>query len=291
MLILLSHLGLSVDEQIATRYSEFDVIIGSHTHHLLEHGKRVKGSLLAAAGKYGQYIGKIDLELSKHNVITSQARVTMTKQLPENAGDHEEISGYLEQGESLLKKQKIAKIPNDLSVDFENNTHLVHVGLKAIQEAAGTKASLLNTGLFLTGINAGIVDRNQMHEMLPHAMHVMKVTLSGENLIRLVREVEKNRNFLRRFPLKGMGFRGKIFGEIFYDGIEYDPVNQQVFFDGKPVDVFKRYSIASLDHYLFIPFFPTIEIAGDNELMYNRFFRDVVSDYLSKHYPIDSKEG
>lgn len=286
VLVLLSHLGLSVDEQIATRYPQFDVIIGSHTHHLLEHGKRIKESLLAAAGKYGRYIGKIDLELADHRIITSQARVVVTNQLPERQTDHDEIEGYRKRGEQLLTKQTLANIPRDLSVDFENDTRLINVGLKAIEEAAGVPASLLNTGLFLTGIDAGIVNKNQLHEMLPHAMHVMKVTLSGTDLIRLVREVEKNRNFLRRFALKGMGFRGKIFGEVYYDGIEYDPINQQVIYLGQPVDVFKRYSIASLDHYLFIPFFPTIEIAGHNELMYNEFFRDVVADYLGKHYPI-----
>lgn len=287
VLVLLSHLGLSVDEQIATRFSDFDVIIGSHTHHLLEHGKRVKGTLLAAAGKYGQYIGKIDLELADHQVINSQARVAVTEHLPEEPTDHVEIESYRTRGEQLLKQQQIARIPVDLSVDFENSTKLINVGLKAIQEATGAEAALLNTGLFLTGINAGIVNRNQMHEMLPHAMHVMKVTLSGANLIRLIREVEKNRNFLRRFPLKGMGFRGKIFGEVHYDGIEFDPIQQQVFYRGEPVNIFEQYTIASLDHYLFIPFFPTIEIAGKNELMYNKFFRDVVSDYLTKHFPID----
>ena len=286
VLVLLSHLGLSVDEQIATRFSDFDVIIGSHTHHLLEHGKRVKGTLLAAAGKYGQYVGKIDLELSDHQLISSQARVVVTQDLPEQERDRDEIEGYRRSGEALLTQQQIAEIPSDLSVDFENSPELINVGLNAIQEATGAHAALLNTGLFLTGLPAGIVNRNQLHEMLPHSMHVMKITLAGADLIRLVREVEKNRNFLRRFPLKGMGFRGKIFGEVYYDGIEFDPLNQQVLYRGAPVDIFKQYTVASLDHYLFIPFFPTIEIAGQNELRYNEFFRDVVGDYLTKHYPL-----
>lgn len=43
-------------------------------------------------------------------------------------------------------------------------------------------------------------------------MHLLNVTLGGNDLIRLVLEIEKNRNFLRNYPMKGMGFRGKILG-------------------------------------------------------------------------------
>lgn len=286
VLILLSHLGITVDEKIAASFPEFNVIIGSHTHHLLEHGKRVGQSLLAAAGKYGQYIGKIDLELEDHKISAAQARVTVTEHLPSEPDDNVEIMGYLQQGEQLLAKQQIAKIPTALSVDFENDLSLVNSGLEALKESTNTDIAMLNTGLFLNGLDEGIVNRNQLHEMLPHAMHVMKVTLLGSDLIRLVREIEKNRNFLRRFPLKGMGFRGKIFGEIHYAGLEFKQQTNQVTSNGKPIDIFRQYTLATLDHYLFIPFFPTIEIAGKNELMYNKFFRDVFGNYLMKHFPI-----
>lgn len=72
-----------------------------------------------------------------------------------------------------------------------------------------------------------------------------------------------------------MGFRGKIFGEIHYAGLEFKQQTKQVTSNGKPIDIFEQYTLATLDHYLFIPFFPTIEIAGKNELMYNKFFLEM----------------
>lgn len=119
----------------------------------------------------------------------------MTEHLPSEPDDDAEIVGYLQQGEQLLAKQQIAKIPTALSVDFENDLSLVNSGLEALKESTNTDIAMLNTGLFLNGLDEGIVNRNQLHEMLPHAMHVMKVTLLGSDLIRLVREIEKNRNF------------------------------------------------------------------------------------------------
>lgn len=41
------------------------------------------------------------------------------------------------------------------------------------------------------------------------------------------------------------------------------------------------------DHYLFIPFFPTLEIVGHNEILYDENLRDVFGDYMAKHYPIN----
>lgn len=286
VLVLLSHLGLNTDEKIAEHFPEFDVIIGSHTHHLLEHGKRVNHSLLAAAGKYGQYIGKIDLEIKDNQIVSSQARVTVTEHLPEKLEDQQQVDDYMKLGESLLSQQMVAKVNRPFSVDFERDNSLIKLGLSAIKETAHTDAAILNTGLFLDGLDEGIVNRNQLHKMLPHAMHLMQVELNGVDLIRLVREIEKNRAFLRKFPLKGMGFRGKIFGEIEYDGIEYNKNTKEVRFHGSSIDLYRQYTIATLDHYLFIPFFPTIEIAGKNKLMYNMFFRDVFGEYLKKHYPI-----
>jgi hypothetical protein len=47
--------------------------------------------------------------------------------------------------------------------------------------------------------------------------------------------------------------------------------------------------VGTLDHYLFVPFFPTIEIMGDNQIMFPDFLRQIVARYLTKHYPIESE--
>ncbi|HAR1653438.1 TPA: bifunctional metallophosphatase/5'-nucleotidase, partial [Enterococcus faecium] len=98
--------------------------------------------------------------------------------------------------------------------------------------------------------------------------------------------IEKNRQFLRNYPMKGMGFRGKIFGQMVYNGIMYDSVNHQVFWKNKPVDPTKNYTFTTVDHLMFVPFFPTIEIVGKNEFLFPEFIRSVVGDYLKAHYPI-----
>lgn len=83
--MLLSHLGLPTDRLLARQFPQLDVIIGSHTHHLLVHGEKVNHSLLAAAEKWGHYIGEITLTIDgSHRIVASQAKVIKTADLPSN---------------------------------------------------------------------------------------------------------------------------------------------------------------------------------------------------------------
>lgn len=286
-IILLSHLGIGEDQRIAELYPMISVIIGSHTHHLLPQGKVVRNTLLAAAGKYGQYIGHIELEIEKNKIIAANATVkeTATIKAPEN--ETEMIESYEIKGHQLLNEQVIAAIPATFSVNWQGKSELVEIGLEALKEYAHTDAAILNAGLFMQPLIEGTITKDDLHKILPHPMRILRCTLDGENLIRMIYEMEKNRLFLRNFPIKGIGFRGKVFGEICYNGVAYDKMTGEVSWLGKPIEQSKQYTFATVDHFMFIPFFPTIEIKGENEVLFPYFIRNVVGQYLKKHYPTD----
>lgn len=75
LIICLSHLGGDKnakevnDFEIARKSSNIDVIIGGHSHTMLENAreKSIKGKnvIIAQVGKSGLYLGKIELELTK----------------------------------------------------------------------------------------------------------------------------------------------------------------------------------------------------------------------------------
>lgn len=79
VLILLSHLGIDTDFMIAANYPEIQVILGSHTHHLFKDGEKINHVQLAAAGKYGQYIGEVHLFVDTDTKqVTSYAKTIET---------------------------------------------------------------------------------------------------------------------------------------------------------------------------------------------------------------------
>ncbi|HFC9341230.1 TPA: bifunctional UDP-sugar hydrolase/5'-nucleotidase [Enterococcus hirae] len=287
ILVLMSHLGIQDDRQIAQELPSIDVILGSHTHHLLIDGQIVNGVQLAAAGKYGQYVGEVHLTVDEHkNIIQKSARAIPTETMTTFIEDEQESQDYLTKGHELLAAKKVAKLPYDLSVDIFSEHSFIYEALEAAKYRGQTQGAMLNSGLFLTGLPAGLINQDQLHTALPHPMHLLNVTLKGSDLIRLVLEIEKNRAFLRNYPIRGMGFRGKIFGQVVYSGISYDAVNHQVHWLNQPIDNERRYTFTTVDHFMFVPFFPTIEIAGENEFLFPEFIRSVVGEYLNAHYPI-----
>lgn len=286
VLIVMSHLGINVDRWLAKHYPVIDVIIGSHTHHLLVNGEVKNGVLLAAAGKYGEYVGQINLTIDDaHRVCRSQARTVATSQLPVVATDAAEIAGWQRQGEQLLSQQVIANVPQQLRPHWHHQSELTALGLKAITSYAGTDLGMLNGGLFMRDLPAGAVNLNDLHTMLPHAMHVIRVSLTGEELWRLIYEMELVRPFLNKFPIRGMGFRGQVFGVIQYQGLRWQATTHRLLVNGRPVDPARTYQIALLDHHLFIPFFPTLNISGKTTILADQLLRTVVGNYLATQYP------
>lgn len=69
VIICLSHLGVKPDYEMAHGSNDIDVIIGGHSHSLLENAteknKVGKSVIIAQMGKSGLYLGKVELELEK----------------------------------------------------------------------------------------------------------------------------------------------------------------------------------------------------------------------------------
>ncbi|PIO83167.1 multifunctional 2',3'-cyclic-nucleotide 2'-phosphodiesterase/5'-nucleotidase/3'-nucleotidase [Loigolactobacillus backii] len=281
VLVLLSHLGITMDQRIAAKYPEFDVIMGGHTHHLLPTGLLIGKTMVAAAGRFGDHVGHVQLILNKeHQVQQSVASVVTTTELPSEADDEAEISGYLTAGHEQLASHVITQLPHALTSKPIGHSTLMDVSLAAVARAAKTEVALLNTGVFLGDFAAGPVTADDLHTVLPHAMHLLRVTLRGTDVWRLIMEIEKNRQFLQHYQLHGLGFRGKVFGDMVYKGITVNSLSRTVYWLGKPLDPEATYTLAGMDTYLYFQFFPTISIVGDSEVLFPGVLRNAVASYL-----------
>ena len=77
--VALTHIGLAQDARLAEEFPEIDIIIGGHSHHLIEEAVLVNGVLIAQAGgnphvvsdDHPVYLGKIIVTL-KNGVITDK---------------------------------------------------------------------------------------------------------------------------------------------------------------------------------------------------------------------------
>lgn len=276
-IVLLSHLGLPTDRDIAHAFPAIDVILGAHTHHVLPEGERIGSTLLAAAGRHGDHVGEVTLTFSDAGLET-KAIVHPVGEMARLFEDGSEIKAYQTLGDDKLSHEVVAEMPRTYTTGVHDENRVIDLGLAAIKEATQTEIAMLSTGLFLTDLPAGMVTKKTLHDMLPHAIHPMRTTLLGRDLIRLAQEVDKNKAFLRMHRQKGMGFRGREFGTIVFDGLTWH--DNHYYVHDEPIDLERPYQIGSLDHYLFVPYFPTLEIAGENEMMYDQVLRETFGSYL-----------
>ena len=66
--ILLSHLGMALDNKIAEGFEEIDIIIGGHSHILMKEPTVVYGTLIHTCGAYGKYLGYLEIELKASSI-------------------------------------------------------------------------------------------------------------------------------------------------------------------------------------------------------------------------------
>lgn len=64
-LLVLSHVGLSLDRKLAERVPRIDLILGGHSHDTLFAPEVVNGVPIVHAGPYGQYVSRT--EMRSHN--------------------------------------------------------------------------------------------------------------------------------------------------------------------------------------------------------------------------------
>lgn len=288
VLILITHVGVQLDKWLAQHFPQIDLIIGGHSHTLLDEGIKENHTWITQTGKWGNYVGDVSVEINDdHHVNKIVPSTVAVASLSEGPDDEEEIENLYQKGKKLLEDDKVAYLPEKFDGDIEA---AVSVSLDAIADFADTKLAMLSTGLFLTPFKSGVINKYDLQHSLPHPMHIVRTTLKGRDLWRLVMEIEKNRHFLKYYPLVGMSFRGKVFGEMHYKGIKYDAKTRNVYVNGKLLNPDDEYQVAILDHYVLIPFFPTISIVGENEFLFPQFLREVVGDYLHKKFPLKESD-
>lgn len=64
LLIALTHIGLKRDMELAHATDKFALIVGGHSHSLLEQALREGRTAIVQAGNYARYVGRVRVELS-----------------------------------------------------------------------------------------------------------------------------------------------------------------------------------------------------------------------------------
>ncbi|WP_059173581.1 bifunctional UDP-sugar hydrolase/5'-nucleotidase [Bacillus sp. FJAT-27445] len=277
IIVLLSHLGIHEDERIALEFPEIDVILGGHTHHILEEGKIVNGTLLAAAGKYGNFAGQVTLEVENGRPIKKEARLYEIAKTPRERWELAETEALFVMGRSLLAT-KVAEV-EPLTADFLLDSDLPQLLCEAIREWCDADCAFLNAGLVLGPLD-GQVTKFDLLSVCPHPINPCTVTLEGDELREILRMTLDES--LPHVEVKGLGFRGTVMGRFVYDRIDVLEEEMDFLINGKRIEADEKYIVAIPDMFTFGRFFPQI-VRSENKYYYMpEFLRDVLEWKLNR---------
>jgi 5'-nucleotidase len=279
ILVCLSHLGIHEDERLAAECPELDVIFGAHTHHLFHEGEFVGPVLLAATGKYGDYVGQVTLQIDRYTkeVTGKNAMLFRTEQLERTESDIEEVKGYMDAGKLALE-EKVFLNPAPLPQNLFGGSALSSFFGRALTAYTNADCALFNAGIFLGSLDKGWVTKGDLHALLPHPINPCIVTLDGSEL-REVYDQSLNEEW-PQIEIKGLGFRGTIMGAMIHERL-YKNRQGQLFAGNRAVVPGETYTLATLDMFTFGFFFPALKEA-EKDYQMPELIRDVFGWYGKK---------
>ena len=290
IIILISHLGITEDQEIARRFSEIDVIIGGHTHHLLRTGEFVNNTIITAAGKHCMFVGEViltwDHKIKK--LVEKEAYATDVSDYPKSL-DTEKMLVLLQKEADEKLGKVVAHLDEALEVHWFKDTAIMQELTNTVRQWTNADVALLNGGLLLDQFPVGDVTHGDIHRICPHPINPVVVELNGDELIEVVRASFK-KDFTE-LKLIGFGFRGEVIGRMQFSGIHVttkfhengeEAVTDVTLSDGSPVDKDRSYRVATADTFTFGRLLPEIAKSEVKQYYLPEFLRDLLVDTLKK---------
>lgn len=283
IVILLSHLGLNMDETIAREVEGIDVIIGGHTHQLLKSGKNVKGTRIAQAGKFGYYIGQIMLEIDDESKQIIRCEIGVIDVLQNDACiETMQLLEKLEQRAKTILQDEVIYLDEPLHVDWFKDSPGSQLLAQALREWCQTDISMVNSGVLLESIPKGVITTGDIHRICPHPINPCVVTIRGQELKETIQHAFTEK--MKLLELKGYGFRGKILGHMAFSGIEVEVVRLEdgldhvtkITINNREIEPNKLYELATLDMFTFGMLYPAIANSPNKEYFMPELLRDVL---------------
>lgn len=283
--VVLSHLGLQSDREMAQQIPGIDLILGAHTHHVLMQGERVGKTLIAQAGRFGEYVGHVTLQVDEHGRLTTTARILASADYAPDP----HIAGFLAaertKAEEMLAEE-VAELPLDLQVDWLRETPFASFLAACLKDWTKAEIGLANAGLLLKSLASGRITRRDLLECAPHPINPCTVVLTGEQLLRVLhRAIQPG---IVNKELRGFGFRGKINGWLCLDGmsVKYaqkpEPSIIEVRIGEELLQMERSYRIATVDMYMLNGLFPELMEGSELQFFLPEVLREILARYLAR---------
>jgi len=293
--LLLSHLGLRDDKRVAEKVQGIDLLIGGHSHSLLDPPLEINGTIVAQTGEYGQLLGRLDLEVDPvTGKIThfESTLIPVEEIIPPDPATEAVIASEQERVKTMMTQVVGTVIESlDLADDREcaAGNLLADALLDRVRDA---EVAFVVSGQWETGLEAGTLTQGALYSANRSAANPARVEITGEQIEQFFRkgldlgQAARSPKFLR----------GRKMGLPHIAGMTvcYDPADRtklEIHVNGKPLEKERKYIAVATDvefsdvtGYLVIP---------DEEVEYEvpTIMPEVLEAYIMKNSPLPKPQS
>jgi len=193
-IIILSHSGYRQDVKLAKTLNDVDIILGAHTHTLLEGIEKDKNLffsktgepiVITQAGRDGKNFGRLDVEFDEDGVITKvQNNIGNTDIYPRNLIAKNEFEKILGKPEIVGTIKYAEKYPEDAY--GKENPHCDFI-CDALRNELNTDLGVMNSANIRGQFAQGDIDTRDLALISPFANKVVVVKASEEEIVNAIK--------------------------------------------------------------------------------------------------------
>lgn len=188
VVILLSHCGFEDDMDLAKDNPWVDVIIGGHSHTLIEYPSETNGVLITQSGSHLKYATLVKLKVKDHKVVGKEAVVLNVNKVRKGKAEVKQLLDKFNDAPALNEAIAVAK------TSFETGEELGCLVTDALCEISGADFAFQNTGgIRIDHLKKGPITVKDVYCIDPFNNDVVVYKMTGEQLKRfMVNTYKKN---------------------------------------------------------------------------------------------------
>jgi len=199
LVVVLSHSGVPADSLLALAVPGIDVIVGGHSHTALETAVLVRnpandngigGTLIVQAGQWGQFLGRLDLDVADKKINSWQSRLLpVTSKLREDRKIRTLVGLYADTLGPLVNEVLTECRTSMFNADARlRETSLGNLITDLMRQSGPVDIAVQNGGGLRGDLVAGPVRVRDIFTILPFDNTLVELTLDGRGVLCLLEE-------------------------------------------------------------------------------------------------------
>jgi len=247
VVIVLSHLGIQKDREIAEQFDGIDVIVGGHTHTKLQKPLTIADTIIMQAGCNGKYVGDAHLSIDRETKKVSLRKYELISVEKKRIEPDPEVSKIVRKYEDKLRpilREELTELKTNLTQRdchiYREESNIGNAITDLLRENTGADIGFLTAASMRSNLYKGTLRAGDVYTMFPWPDQLMTLSLTGTQIKQMLEQGMSK-------MMNGIAFSGLnvVVDTTQPEGRQVVSVTRE---NGEPLMSGKHYTVATRDY-------------------------------------------